>query len=258
MAKGYALHIALNSVNPTFYKGNSGFLNVCKNDALAYSKIAQQQNFQYIKLLIDKDATTANFKNEINFISKSMSSEDYFLLSFSGHGSKNKDINGDEDDGEDESWCFYDGKVLDDELYRIWPQFEARSRVYVVSDSCYSGTILKDIFHQDPFAIYHQKYASQDVHIKGITFNSFQQSSPIKATIKLIAAAKEHQEAFGGTKNSRFTRKLLEVWNDGQFKGTHQGFFDSIRKKMNERYPPAQMQIGAPNAHFDNQTPFTI
>lgn len=47
------------------------------------------------------------------------------MLSYSGHGGQLPDLNGDESDGRDETWCFFDGELVDDELYNSFSQFAA-------------------------------------------------------------------------------------------------------------------------------------
>ena len=69
------------------------------------------------------------------------------LLSYSGHGGQVPDQNGDDpNDGLDETWCLFDGQVLDDELYGALSAFAPGVRV-VVSDSCHSGTMLKQVLY---------------------------------------------------------------------------------------------------------------
>ena len=53
------------------------------------------------------------------------------------------DRNFDEPDGRDETWCLYDGMLLDDELYRLWAEFQPGVRIVVLSDSCHSGTVTR-------------------------------------------------------------------------------------------------------------------
>ena len=39
---------------------------------------------------------------------------------------------------------FYDGELIDDELYTALGQFAAGVRIFVLSDSCHSGTVLRE------------------------------------------------------------------------------------------------------------------
>jgi metacaspase-1 len=49
---------------------------------------------------------------------------DIFFLSYSGHGGQVPNTGNDfEPDGFDETWCLYDGELIDDELYTALKQF---------------------------------------------------------------------------------------------------------------------------------------
>ena len=73
-----------------------------------------------------------------------------FLLTYSGHGSQVPDKNGDEtEDGYDETWVLYDRQLVDDELYALWSKFAAGVRIVVLSDSCHSGTAIRETLDVD-------------------------------------------------------------------------------------------------------------
>jgi hypothetical protein len=55
------------------------------------------------------------------------------------------DENNDEGDGADETWCLQDRQFLDDELFQHFRLFKPGVRIIVISDSCHSGTVTKDI-----------------------------------------------------------------------------------------------------------------
>ena len=74
---------------------------------------------------------------------KTSSGGDIFFLTYSGHGGQAPDLNGDEPDGKDETWCLYDGELIDDELYSSWGAFAAGVRIFLLSDSCHSGSVSK-------------------------------------------------------------------------------------------------------------------
>ena len=48
---------------------------------------------------------------------KALSAGDLFFLTYSGHGGQVPDVTGDEADKQDETWCLFDGQLIDDELY---------------------------------------------------------------------------------------------------------------------------------------------
>jgi hypothetical protein len=140
--KGYALAIGLNSVNPDHYAGWSGKLTGCEPDVDVMEKIAKDVNYE-VKTLKTKDATRENVLGALREYSKKLIAGDELVISYSGHGGQVPDENGDEKDGLDETWCLYDGELLDDEFHGALSEFTEGVRILVLSDSCHSGTYLR-------------------------------------------------------------------------------------------------------------------
>ena len=143
MGKGTSLNIGLNSVDPNHYGGWDGQLAGCENDANDMAKIARASNFD-VKKLLTKDGTVENVKGSIHSAAQELKSGDYFFLSYSGHGGQLSDLNRDErDDHYDETWCLYDREFVDDELNVCLRDFQEGVRIFVLSDSCHSGTVVR-------------------------------------------------------------------------------------------------------------------
>ncbi len=253
MPNGYSLHIGLNKVDNLSYQKKVSLLNSCHNDAVSYLKIASNQGFYHTKMLLDDRATSTNFYLEIKQICDQIQAGDLFLLTFSGHGSQRPSST--EEDGQDETWCFYDGQVLDDQLFELWLRFKKGVRILVISDSCHSGTILRDIFNQDPFAAKAASFTNGPLS-RSLEIDPF--TSPIKAHVKLLAAAKEDRYADNSGRHGAFTQELLNVWADGTFEGHYKSFFDAICKKIPATKPPVHMDLGTINEDFNQQKPFQI
>lgn len=137
---GVALCIGVNEVNPTFYRGWRGRLAGCENDCHDMAAVAKGAGFK-VRKLITRDATKANVGGSLKRAAAGLMSGDILLVTYSGHGSYTRDTNGDEpDDHRDETWCLFDGQVIDDELASIWANFQPGVRVIVFADSCHSGS----------------------------------------------------------------------------------------------------------------------
>ena len=147
MAKGISLHIGLNHVDPKHYQGWDGELNACIADARDMRALAKKRGFVGNTLLIDGQATAEAVSAAILDASKKLSKGDIFLLTYSGHGGQVRDTNGDEKDNDrmDETWVLFDRQLVDDEVYALWSKFKAGVRILVLSDSCHSGTVVKEI-----------------------------------------------------------------------------------------------------------------
>lgn len=140
---GRSLHIGLNSVDPASYEGWSGPLDACEADARDLTALARQEGFAASVTLLTKEATRARVLAELARAVAAAKPGDLFVLSFSGHGGQVRDLNRDEIDGLDETWCLFDGQLVDDELYLELARFVPGVRVLVLSDSCHSGTVTR-------------------------------------------------------------------------------------------------------------------
>lgn len=272
MVNGISLHIGLNSVDPIHYEGWSGPLNACEADANAMQNIALSKGFTATSLLT-KSATRQNVINRITEAANQLNSGDIFLLSYSGHGSQAPDLNGDEDDAEDETWCLYDGQLIDDELYALWSLFRSGVRVLVLSDSCHSGTVAKAILLESSrLEEEHKVYRAMSVDVAVRVYQGNKDfydkilSDPklketknkIQASILLLSGCQDWQLSLDGTFNGLFTAKLLITWNNGSFIGSYKAFHQYIAHIMPEDQKPNYYTIGALNTEFEEQNPFTI
>ena len=114
MAQGYSINIGLNSVDPKHYAGWDGQLQACEADAEDMISIANAQGFSRVRPFLTKDATRAKVLAELGEAASVLQAGDLLLFTYSGHGGQLPDMNGDEDDGLDETWCLYDGELVDD------------------------------------------------------------------------------------------------------------------------------------------------
>lgn len=144
MSQGYSLHIGLNHVDPAGYNGWSGQLAGCLNDAHAMENICSQQGFT-TSLLLDEQANAAAVLAAISDLAGKAVAGDTVVISYSGHGGQVPDTTGTEDDGQCETWVCFDRMVVDKELFAKWSDFEAGVHVEVFSDSCHSGTVIREL-----------------------------------------------------------------------------------------------------------------
>jgi hypothetical protein len=150
---GLGLCIGLNSVDPSKYRGWSGLLTGCVPDVDDMSTLLRGRGF-LVRTLWDQPEANRRGKPLdvgkketvrlwIERAATGLKAGDIFVISYSGHGSYVTDTNGDEPDRQDETWCLYDGEVVDDVRADLWSRFAPGVRIVVVSDSCHSGTMAK-------------------------------------------------------------------------------------------------------------------
>lgn len=148
MAIGRSIHIGLNHVDPSAYNGWDGALSGCINDANGMKAVADSVGYSSM-ILTDSQATSIRVIQEIADAAQLLQAGDTFLVTYSGHGGQVHDANSEEEDAMDETWVLWDREVIDDELASLWSQFQAGVRIIVCSDSCHSGTVLKQKMTED-------------------------------------------------------------------------------------------------------------
>jgi len=278
-----ALTIGLNSVDPKHYAGWTGKLTACEADADDMASIAKSRDMK-CETVLTKNATRANVIAGIHKASAALKSGDLFMLTYSGHGGQVKDINNEEPDHKDETWCLYDAEWIDDEIYAELGRFAAGVRILVFSDSCHSGSVIK-------MAYYHgtsltrgpspdsepPRYRAMPPDVALATYRQNRkfyddlQRAPglkaakdnVKASALLISGCADNQLSSDGAFNGLFTGTMLEVWNDGQFnKRFKTGGYRKFHREIVNRMPPDQTPhyfvAGTPNPAFEKQHPFTV
>lgn len=282
MTKGISLNIGLNAVDAGHYQGWSGALRACEADADDMRAIASARSFRS-RLLLTSAATRDAVRGAIAGAAAELVAGDIFFLSYAGHGGQVPDRNGDEDDAQDETWCLYDGQLIDDELAALWAMFVPGVRILVVSDSCHSGTIVRELFLSTLVAtgalhalmartderpalrampddvaqrVYRANRAFYD-RLQG-SLPGDRAASPPRASVLLISACQDNQQSADGAFNGLFTSNLLRVWKQGDFTGDYRAFHKAIVARMPPIQTPNYFRIGAHDPTFDAQTPFTV
>lgn len=279
MARGISLHIGLNRVDPAHYQGWDGELTACEFDANDMRAIAEGQGFE-ARSLLTKEATSDAVLAAIERAAGELDQGDLFLCTYSGHGGQVPDRNGeDEEDRSDETWVAYDRQIVDDELYALWSRFAPGVRIFVLSDSCHSGTVVRDIEAKVPDPVStRQKAAAESPRYRALPrdvmiatyranarlYDAIQERLPgaeradPAATVLLISGCRDDQLSLDGFSNGLFTENLRAVWADGAWEGGHAEFREAIRARMPAKQQPNYLRVGAANPEFEQQKPFTV
>lgn len=289
--RGLSLHIGLNAVSPAGYAGWSGELSACEFDAQDMAAIARSRGMKPT-LLLTRKASRAAVLAALRGAAQALKGGDFFFLTFSGHGGQVPDSSGDEADKLDETWCLFDGQLIDDELYAELARFAAGVRVLVLSDSCHSGTVTRAA--PPPAAsvpgvrprlmppavamrVYREHQAFYDKLQADVAVGAGRAPvdpdaalalvavSPrltaivgrFEAAVILISGCQDNQTAMDGEFNGAFTEKLLLVWRDGRFVGNYATFQARIRALLPPTQSPNLYALG-PAGAFLKQQPFSL
>lgn len=288
--KAASVHVGLNAVDPKHYEGWSGDLVACEFDAKDMATIARAAGIKPT-LLLTKKATRANVLAAIRSAAKSLRSGDLLFATYSGHGGQIPDVSSEEADKLDETWCLYDGELIDDEIFLELSRFAAGVRILVLSDSCHSGTVTRARITEGfpvgrskmmPPAVamrtYREHRAFYDKLQRDVEKASGKASTPnpdsalarvavsrrltaiansCKASAILISGCQDNQTSMDGDHNGAFTEQLLQVWDHGTFTGNYAQFHAAIKARMPRTQVPNLFTLG-PVGKFLTERPFSM
>jgi hypothetical protein len=263
MPQGMSLHIAVNNPDPMYYGPHVEPLKACINDADKMADLAAYSNFVKIEKLIDDHATLGNVLTQIEQYAHDASAGDLVFISYSGHGSQIPVLdknNSEEDDKMDETLCLYDTQLIDTEFYHALAKFKKDVRIFILLDSCHSGTAIHEWIHESwDFlkGFLEQKklrfrYVSDALRKKlykkhQLEYKNRQQAllnlepQKISATVCLISACQDNQRAIEDLYNGRFTSAILFEANE---RHSYQSLHKRIHKHLHAFQSPNLFTLG--------------
>jgi hypothetical protein len=247
-----SLHIGLNHLDEAAW-GRQQDLGGAENDARAMAQVAASRGFTPT-MLITQQARLQTVWNQLLRVSEQLESGDYFFLTYSGHGGRvlDKDT-GEEDDKYDETWCLYDGQLLDDKLYEAICQFKTGVRVFVLSDSCHSGTVIRGAValatqphlpaEPDaagfavktlPTRITEKEYAEHGAAYAKLVIPGQKPHPPADAKVILLSGCRDDQESRDGDPNGVFTTAFLSIWNNGSYNRNFNHLIRQLQQQLQQ------------------------
>jgi len=128
------------------YPGSNMDLKGCVNDAMDWQALLESRGYKVTRLL-DGEATRKAMAEQLQQLVGKAAAGDSLVFTFSGHGSWLPDAGSDEPDQRDEMMCPHDVMqdefLLDDDLNRIFQTKPKGARLYVIGDSCHSGSVVR-------------------------------------------------------------------------------------------------------------------
>jgi hypothetical protein len=256
----YALCIGIND-----YPGTGNDLAGCVNDAHDWAAALERRGFK-VKTLLDRAATGRRMREEMALLLGRARAGDLVVLQYSGHGSFVPDRDGDEPDGVDECLCPWDiasqGPIIDDELYKIYSGRTRGVRLFIVSDSCHSGTVARFAPIRTPPMLADGRSPRRTVRfLPPLSFLSARAAAGLHGRRRasappgrhaglLLAGCQDDEYSydayFRGRPNGAFTFVALNALKRLPVSSTYKRWFDAIRKLLPSRqYPQSPNLYGA-------------
>jgi len=283
MPKGHALVIGINRVDPHHYSGWDGALKVCEADANKIAAYLKKQKFGSVAKLLTKEATRANVISALDNMAAKSNAGDLVVVYYSGHGGNEiPDFNKDEDDPwsdrYDETWCLYDAQLIDDELYYQWKKFKKGVRIVVMSDSCFSGDIVKLVVlaKKGPSKAMPKKEGEKTYQKNKKFYNKLvkelaskelktfktNKKGKIVASLLQISSSQEFQPSNAETaqfpSNSLFTAVLFKIIKSAKKIKSYEQLIDTLKQSMPDFQMPKEQMLGDLSLKLQLNKPFSI
>ena len=257
MSRAVSLHIGVNQ--PLDRRREK----VEKSETAAWqmAELACQAGYDSMLVLRSQEATLGAVHTALTGLSPTLQGGDVLLVTFSGHGGRVQDRTGDAEDrdvdGYDETWCLYDGELLDDRLSAYWQLFNPGVRIVVVSESCYGAGMgrtgegcAQPVFAPQTERRIRYRSAPGDADAAGVgpcMVVPSRITDRIRASVLLLTASAENQEAPSGV----FTELLLELWDSGRCTHTYGELHQRLSQRMmGSGHYPQLLMLGAADPDF--------
>jgi metacaspase-1 len=238
MARALSIHIGVNTP-----AGRMAAFPLRQSEDVTWrmAGLANQAGYGSLLVMRGESATRQSVHHALTSAAGMLVDGDALLVTFSGHGTQERDLNKDEWGGIDEGWCLADGVLLDDKLAGYWRLFEPGVRIVVVSESCYSGGMDRDdkgawddLFHPQRTGIhnlppvYRGQAESVADHSRSCIGEPPKESLGIRASVLLLTASRKEQVSCEGL----FSQHLLAVWDNGAFQGSYCALHRAVRDRV--------------------------
>lgn len=261
--RGYSLHIAVNDPDSNHYGPNLRKLKACHNDAQEMAMMARQAKFTEVNKLLEQDATLGNVLSRLDKYAQEAKPGDLVFITYSGHGSQIPVLDPnqvDETDHFEETWCLYDTQLIDTEFYHCLSNFRKGVRVFILLDSCHSGTAIHEWIHES-WSYLEDYLASRDQRFRHVSQShrdkiykkhridyenrqeALLQEPPkkIESSVCLISACQDNQRAIEDLLNGRFTSAVLFENNR---KHTYRSLHKQVHKHLHAFQSPNLYTLG--------------
>jgi metacaspase-1 len=262
--EGVSLHIGVNlprglpAVRPLAYGEAS---------AWRLAELANQAGYDSVSVLRGARATREAVRNALISAADSLVSGDSFFLSFTGFGLQSMDADLDERLGVDKGWCLANGVLMDDELSDSLRYFTPGVRILVVEEGCYRAGSARDGDDSSHTMPSYRPWGRRDppsivTSVAEPDLNSCIPLPPrhndgIRASVLVLSGSQEDIWSRDGL----FTRHLLDVWDDGSFRGSFCDLYRAVRERMlvePRRQEPQLRMLGTADPAFPLEPAFHL
>jgi hypothetical protein len=243
------------------YPGTNMDLAGCVNDAIDWQQLLEGRGYQ-VEALHDREATRSRIVDALETLVAQAGDDEAVVFTFSGHGSWLPDDDRDEPDARDEMLCPYDVMkeryLLDDDLYAIFCAKHAGSRIFMIADSCHSGSVSRyaaapaepDRVPAKARFLPPYVFARGNRLLERAIDRAINTPAPTKLRYPAVLFSGcqdtefSYDTSFGGRPNGAFTRVAIDALRDGSIT-TPRALHDAVRQKLPAPSLPQTPQLFA-------------
>ncbi|WP_420126199.1 caspase family protein [Longimicrobium sp.] len=283
MPRALSIHIGVNEPQ-TRYPGQP--LRHSEATAWRMADLASRAGYNSLRVLRGAEATRQAVDDALAGAAQTAAAGDIVFISFSGHGSRENDLDRDDRTGFDEAWCLYDDILLDDKLAGFWRLFASGVRILVVVESCFSGGTGRtgDLYTARPGcepAPANGLAPAPPSVMRGARFPTRgrtrgpvrgeaqdggwaesciatppHDADGIQASVLMLCASCKEQPAIDGL----YSEQLLAVWKGGAFRDTFCDLHGEVHARVmcRARQTPQILMLGVPDPAFPLEPAFHL
>ena len=230
------LCVGLKEVDPAAYGGYPQPCPGCDLDATDFANVLTAAGVQ-TTLLSDSAATKAGVVGAMRDAAGALRAGDLFIMSIAGHGAREA-IEAGKGTEVHESWCLWDGKLLDSEIVSVVRGFAPGVRIVMINDQCHSGGIFNE--------------CTRGLAVGGILRSLLGGGSSLPMLIQ-FAACRADEASIGYPIGGTWTTALLKVLAVDR-KISWRDWFGKAREhpSLTERQQPQWFEVGPVTDRFRN------
>lgn len=240
--------MGLTRVDPAAYGGWDGTSGCwgCAADVSNMKNLLEARGWE-VTALIDGQATGAAVKQGLERLAAESQAGDSALFYVSAHGGQEANQPDDTDDiefdGQDETLVCYDGQMRDDVLNDVWLSFRAGVEIFMLSDTCNSGTNYKGLPMVSPVPTPVVPIADRAV------------IEEMRAKLLHMGGCRDTKTSTGQSLGGVFTLSIVRAI-EGGFSGNWEELYARVRSEVSETQDPAINLYPEKNNTLGNRKPF--
>lgn len=215
--------------------GGSANLNGCINDAMGWLDVLTRFGFD-VSVILDREAKKQVILEKLENMIGASSYGDVIVMTYSGHGTQVPDQNGDEPDYYDEALYVSDGVLLDDSLRSVLNKVPDGVAVYIILDSCFSGTSTRfaSPFSESAKPRFIKLESTPEIASRSRRSKRFLQEHEMKELLLTGSSDSEYSydAYFQGEYYGAMSYNAFQVIKENPFGLTWEEFYTKLRKRL--------------------------